>query len=251
MLVQIIGIRGLPIIVEGDDLAYLVLKAAEAQETPLEEGDIVVLTHVIVSRAEGRTIDLGEIEPSPIAVRFAEFTEKDPRLVEVILRDSKAVRRMAPGILITETMQGFVCANSGVDKSNVPGEDVVSPLPRDPDASALEFRTRIKKLAGIDIATIVSDTHGRAHKEGEVNVAIGASGFEVIRDRRGEYDLFGYELKVKRTAIADELAAAAELVIGQAEEKIPVAIIKGYQYETSEVSKASELIRSRDKDLFL
>jgi len=241
----------LPIIREGDDLASMIVDAARVQGTELMDGDIVVLSHVIVSRAEGRTVDLKDVEPSPIAERFAEFTMKDPRLVEVILGDSRAVRRMAPGVLITETRQGFVCANAGVDKSNVPGEDVVALLPEDPDSSAEAFRKRVLEVSGRRIAVIVCDTHGRGHRDGEVNVAVGASGLSVIRDRRGEFDLFGYELKVKRTAVADELASAAELVIGQADEGIPVAIIRGYDYEPSEESTARELVRPREKDLFI
>ncbi|MBC8224472.1 coenzyme F420-0:L-glutamate ligase, partial [Candidatus Bathyarchaeota archaeon] len=140
---EIIGIEGLPIIEEGDDLAALILEALNSQGNPLRNGDVVVLSHVIVSRAEGRTVDLSSVEPSEIALRYAEFTGKDPRLVEVVLSDSRAIRRMAPGVLITETWQGFVCANSGVDKSNVPGEEVVALLPEDPDGSARAFRDRV------------------------------------------------------------------------------------------------------------
>ena len=251
MKVEVIEVTGLPIIEEGDDIASMILGAAEAQGTPLMDGDIVVVSHVIVSRAEGRTIDLRDVEPSGAAERFAAFTGKDPRLVEVILGDARAVRRMAPGVLITETRQGFVCANSGVDRSNVPGEDVVALLPEDPDESARRIRGRIRELSGMEVAVIVCDTHGRAHRDGEVNVAVGASGLTVIRDRRGEHDLFGYELKVKRTAVADELASAAELVIGQAAEGVPAAIIRGYRYERSEASSARELVRPREKDLFI
>ncbi|HDI53040.1 MAG TPA: coenzyme F420-0:L-glutamate ligase, partial [Candidatus Bathyarchaeota archaeon] len=183
--------------------------------------------------------------------RIAAYTGKDPRLVEVVLSESRAIRRMAPGVLITETRQGFVCANSGVDKSNVPGETIVALLPEDPDDSARRIRERIEGLTGKRVAVIVSDTHGRAHRDGEINIAIGASGLEVIRDRRGERDLFGYMLQVKRTAIADELASAAELVIGQADEGIPAAIIRGYTYKPSETSRALKLVRPRGRDLFL
>jgi len=235
----------------GDDLAQLVVASSERQGTSLVDGDIVVLCHVIVSKAEGNVIDLKDVVPSIPAMNFAEYTGKDPRLVEVVLREARAVRRMAPGVLVTETRQGFVCANSGVDKSNVPGEDKVAPLPRDPDASAKAIRRRIKDLTNREVAVIVCDTHGRAHRDGEVNVAVGSSGLSVIRDRRGERDLFGYELHIKRTAVADELAAAAELVIGQADEGVPVAIIRGYRYVKSEESKATELVRPREKDLFI
>jgi len=251
MVVQIIGVEGLPIINPGDDLASLIVDAAERQGLSLKDGDILVISHIIVSRAEDRVIDLKNVKSSNAAENVAKYVGKDPRLVEVVLSDSRAIRRMAPGVLITETRQGFVCANAGVDKSNVPGEDVVALLPEDPDFSARRIRERIKGLRGCEIAVIISDTHGRAHRDGEVNVAIGSAGLSVIRDRRGEKDLFGYELKVKRTAIADELASAAELVVGQASEGIPVAIIRGYNYPRSDVSTARELVRARELDLFL
>ena len=250
-MICIIPLRGMPIVEEGDDVGRLIVEAAERQGTPIRDGDIIVVTHIIVSRAEGRIVDLEAVKPSEAAVRIAAFTGKDPRLVEVVLRESRAIRRMAPGVLITETRQGFVCANSGVDKSNVPGETIVALLPEDPDDSARRIRERIEGLTGKRVAVIVSDTHGRAHRDGEINIAIGASGLEVIRDRRGERDLFGYMLQVKRTAIADELASAAELVIGQADEGIPAAIIRGYTYKPSETSRALELVRPRGRDLFL
>lgn len=250
MHIKIIPVTNLPIIQEHDPLAVLITKALREQGDPLVDGDIIVLSHVIVSRAEGKTVDLKEVTPSQAAVNFAETTGKDPRLVEVVLREACSVRRMAPGVLITETKHGFVCANSGVDKSNVPGEDVVAPLPDNPDESARNIKDEVKKILGLDVAVIVADTHGRAHRDGEINVAVGASGFEVIRDRRGEFNLFGYEMKVKRTAVADELASAAELVIGQCDEGIPAAIIRGYHYTPSDESKATDLVRPREKDLF-
>jgi len=251
MMISIIPINGLPIVKFGDDLAKLALQTSSNQGTPILDGDILVLCHVIVSRAEGRVIDLKTIEPSVPAENFAAYTGKDPRLVEVILREARAVRRMGPGVLVTENRQGFVCANSGVDKSNVPGEDIVAPLPLDPDDSAKRIREKIMGISGRNVAIIVCDTHGRAHRDGEVNVAVGSSGLNVIRDRRGEKDLFGYELHIKRTAVADELAAAAELVIGQADEGVPAAIIRGYRFEKSEISKATELVRPRGMDLFI
>lgn len=251
MNVQILPVQGLPIIKKGDDLALLIHDSMIKVGVPLINGDILVLSHVIVSKAEGNLVDLKSVEPSTPASNFATYTGKDPRLVEVILREARAVRRMAPGVLVTETRQGFVCANSGVDKSNVSGDEVVAPLPKDPDWSAKTVRDRIMELSGKDVAVIVCDTHGRAHRDGEVNVAVGSSGLMVIRDRRGEKDLFGYELHVKRTAVADELAAAAELVIGQADEGIPAAVIRGYKYEKSDESKAIDLVRPRNLDLFI
>jgi len=248
---QIIGIEGLPIIKTGDNLAELVCKAAEKQGIPVRDGDILVVTHVIVSRAEGKIVNLDDVVPSEFAKSIAAQYDKDPAMVEVVLRESKSIKRMGDGKLITETKHGFVCANSGVDKSNVPGERIVALLPDDPDASAEKIRQEIKRLTGCDVAVIISDTHGRPLREGEINVAIGVAGIKPIKDRRGEKDLFGYVLRVKQTAVADELSSAAELVIGQADEAVPVAIIRGYKYPKSENAKATELIRPPEKDLFL
>ena len=247
MRFEVIGITGLPIIKEGDCLAELFLDACIKQGTPITDGDIIVASHVIVSRAEGNTVDLNTVKPSRIAENLAEYTHKDPRLVEVIMQNSRAIRRMAPGVLITETTQGFVCANAGVDKSNVPGDSIIAPLPVDGDASARRIREKIGK----DVAVIVCDTHGRPFRMGEVNVAVGVSGLNPVRDRRGEKDLFGYELKVKQTAVADELASAAELVIGQADEGIPAALIRGYRFERDLESTSEKLVRPREKDLFI
>ena len=251
MPIQIIPIRYLPIIKENDDLVKLTIKSLNKMGFQPKKKDVYVYSHVIISRVEGKHADLEKVNPSKIALNYAKFTGKDPRLVEIILRESRAIRRMTSGVLITETKHGFVCANSGVDKSNVPGENIVAPLPDDPDQSALKIRRRFKEISNVDVGVLIVDTHGRAHRNGEINVTIGASGFEVIRDRRGEKDLFGYELRVKRTAVADELASAAELVIGQSDEGVPVALIRGYDIIFSESSNAKELIRPREKDLFV
>ena len=251
MTIQIIPVQGLPIIKNDDDLAELTINAlAEIGLSP-QEKDVYVFSHVIVSRSEGKEFNLEDVHPSKTALEYAEFTGKDPRLVEVILGESRAIRRMAPGALITETKHGFVCANAGVDKSNVPGDTIVSPLPDDPDLSAKRIQRRLKELSGADVGVIVCDTHGRAHRDGEINVTVGTSGFEVIRDRRGEFDLFGYELRVKRTTVADELASAAELVIGQSDEGIPAALIRGYDLQLSDSSCARDIVRVRESDLFL
>lgn len=250
-IVKIIPVTGMPIIKEGDDIGLLICEAAARQGTPIEDGDIIVVTHVIVSRAEGNVVDLDSVVPSEFAKTVAENLKKDPALVEVILRESRSIARMGGGHLITETKHGFICANSGVDKSNVPGERKVALLPRDPDLSARRIRQRIKEVTGKDVAVIISDTHGRPLRDGEINVAIGVAGIKPIRDRRGERDLFGYVLKVKRVAVADELSSAAELVIGQANEGIPVAIIRGYNYERSEDATARSLIMPKERDLFL
>jgi len=249
--VEVIGARGLPIIKKGDDLAELICKTAEKQRTPIKDGDVIVITHVIASRAEGNTVNLDDVVPSEFAKTVAKQVGKDPALVEVILRESRGIVRMGDGHLITETKHGFVCANSGVDQSNVPGERIVAPLPKNPDLTARKIRKNIARLTGKDVAVIISDTHGRPLREGEVNIAVGVAGINPIRDRRGETDLFGYQLRVKQTAIADELASAAELVIGQAKEGIPVAIVRGYSYPKSEKASAKMLIRKRRKDLFI
>jgi len=250
-VVQIIGVKGLPIVKEGDDVAKLICDAAKQRGNPVQDGDIIVVTHVFASRAEGSVINLDTVVPSEFAKAWAQKFDKDPALVEVVLRESKRIVRMDDGKLITETKHGFICANSGVDRSNVLGERNVALLPKNPDSTARKIRRRIAKLTGKDVAIIVSDTHGRPLREGEINMAIGVAGINPIRDRRGETDLFGYILKIKRTAIADELASAAELVIGQANEGIPVAIIRGYPHSRSEKAKATELIRPKREDLFI
>ena len=250
-MIQIIGVKGLPILKEGDNLAKLICNAAEQQRTPIQEGDILVVTHVVVSRAEGNVVNLDSVVPSDFAKSFAQRFDKDPALIETILRESRSIVRMGDGKLITETKHGFICANAGVDQSNVPGERNVAPLPKNPDRSAQEIRRSIMRLTGKDVAVIISDTQGRPLRKGEINVAVGVAGINPIRDRRGEKDLFGYALRVKKTAIADELSSAAELVIGQADEGIPVAIIRGYQYPKSERARATDLIRPREEDLFM
>ena len=249
--VEVLAITGLPIIKEGDNLASLICQAAENQGTPIQNGDVIVVTHVIVSRAEGTVVDLETVTPSTFAKTVSKTTSKDPRLVEVILRESKSIVRMRDRKLITETKHGLVCANSGIDQSNVPGNTVVAPLPENADQSAKGIRQKIRKLTTKDVAVIVSDTHGRPLRQGEINIALGTSGFEPLRDRRGEKDLFGYTIRIKRTAIADELASAAELVIGQTNEAIPVAIIRGYSYPKSETATAKKLIRLPEEDLFI
>jgi coenzyme F420-0:L-glutamate ligase/coenzyme F420-1:gamma-L-glutamate ligase len=250
-MIRIIGLEGLPIVKEGDDLAELICAGAERGGVRIEDGDVVVITHVAVSRAEGSVVNLDEVEPSEFAQSLGRRLNKDPALVEVVLRQSKSIVRMGDGNIICETMHGFVCANAGVDRSNVAGDRNVALLPVDPDGSARRVRRRIRELTGRDVAVVVSDTQGRPLRDGQVNVAIGVAGIDPIRDRRGESDLFGYVLTVKRTAVADELASAAELVIGQADEGVPAAIIRGYPYPRSEEAKATKLIMPREKDLFI
>jgi coenzyme F420-0:L-glutamate ligase / coenzyme F420-1:gamma-L-glutamate ligase len=248
--VKIIAVENLPLIEKGNNLAELISNAAKNQGTPLQENDIIVVTHVVVSKAEGNIINLDDVLPTERAKEIAQQTSKDPALVEVILRETKEIVRIGQNSIITETNSGIVCANAGIDRSNVSGVRNVVPLPKNPNASAQNIRQGIKQLTGVNVAVIVSDTHGRPLRLGEINVAVGVAGIEPIRDRRGEKDLFGYVLRIKQTAIADELSSAAELVIGQADEGIPAAIIRGYNYETIEGAATMELIRAKEKDLF-
>ena len=249
--ISIIAVESLPLIKSGDNLAQLIADAAKKQGTPLQDKDVIVITHVAVSKAEGNIINLDKVTPSKRAKEIAQETSKDPALVEVILRETKEIVRLGQNSIITETNSGVICANAGVDRSNVSGDRNVVPLPKDPNASAQKIRREIKRLTGADVAVIVSDTHGRPFRLGEINVAVGVAGMKPLRDRRGEKDLFGYVLRIKMTAIADELASAAELVIGQANEGIPAAIIRGYQhYQPAEAASPAEITRSKEKDLF-
>ena len=249
--IEIIPVKNLKVINEGDDIGKLIVTATNQQGTPLQEGDVIVVTHVIISRAESNVINLDDVIPSEFANNIAKKYSKDSALIEVILRESNSITRMGDGHIIAETKHGFICANAGVDHSNVPGKRNVAPLPKDPDLSARKIRTRINEMIGKDIAVIISDTHGRALRRGEINVAIGVSGIKPLRDRRNEKDLFEYKLRIKQTAIVDEICSAAELVMGQADEGIPAAIIKGYQYDKKEEVSIQELVWPKSKSLFI
>jgi coenzyme F420-0:L-glutamate ligase/coenzyme F420-1:gamma-L-glutamate ligase len=246
--VRIIGLPGLPVIVPGVDLAALLCDVAGNAGITFEPGDVLVVTQKIVSKAEGALVDLRQIDPSPLAKRFAKQWDKDARLVEVVLRQSRRIVKMDRGVLITETHHGFICANAGVDQSNIEGQDMVAVLPPDPDASARAIRQGVYERLGVALAVIISDTFGRPWREGLVNVAIGLAGMTAIRDYTGLRDAQGYELKVTALAIADELAAAAELVMNKLD-NVPVAVVRGYDYPQGEGS-LSQLIRPPERDLF-
>jgi len=248
--VTLLGIDGLPEFAEGDDVGALLVQACAAQGTALTAGDVLVVTQKIVSKAEGRVVDLNTITPSALAVDFARRWDKDARAVEVVLSESVRVVRMENGIVITETRHGFVCANSGVDASNVGtgSVDFVVLLPEDSDASARRIRDRVRELVGIDVPVIVSDTFGRPWREGAGDVAIGVAGLEPLWDYRGKHDNDGRELHSTVIAVADELASAAELVTNKLT-RVPAAIIRGYPYKPGE-SGIAPMIRERDKDLF-
>lgn len=241
-------IPGIPELSPGDDLPGLIVKCATEAGSGLQEHDVLVVAQKAVSKAEGCLVDLATIEPSAFARAWAEKWGKDPRATEVVLRESSRIVRMDHGVLISETKHGFVCANAGVDASNVGGHDVLCLLPPDPDASAQRIRDAIQQRLGIDVAVIISDTFGRPWRESLTNVAIGLAGMAAIRDYVGLTDTHGYELRVTTLADADELAAAAELVMGKIAQ-VPAAIIRGFKYEAADGS-ARQLVRAPEKDMF-
>jgi len=257
MSLTIIGLEGFPIWTSGQkhDLHQEIIacleRACKMQLSCLEDGDILVVTHKIVSKAEGSVIDLRSVTPSVRALGLAHLTDKDPRLVEVILRESKEILRVAEGLIITEHRLGFVCANAGVDRSNSgdPSGQQVVLLPKDPDHSAQEIRQALWENFRKDIGVIISDTHGRAFRNGIIGICIGIAGVPALRDLRGRSDLFGYTMNSSIECIADELAAAASLVMGQCDEGIPLALIKGLPWSYQE-SSFREIIREKEKDLF-
>ena len=245
---EIIGLDGLGEIGRGDSIARLVYQACSENDVTLVREDILVVAHKIVSKAEGRIIRLEEVRPSARALELSrELNSKDARLVEVILSESRRIVRIGRGAIIVETHHGFICANAGVDLSNV-GLGMVALLPKDPDRSAREIRGGIQRLGGAAPAVIISDSFGRAWRLGTVDVAIGVSGLKPLKDDRGRNDRYGYELKASVAAVADELAAAAELVMGKTG-AVPVAVIRGYGVEREEGS-AQELLRPEAEDLF-
>ena len=247
--VTLISIHGIPLIQPGDDLVRIILERLKVSRNPLKSGDILILTQKIVSKAEEAMVDLRSCRPSRKAIRLARSCSKDVRLVEVILRESKKVLRKGPNLLITEHKQGWVCANAGIDYSNVAGE-YVTLLPKDPDRTASKIRRKIKELSGVEVAVIIADSHGRPFRKGAVGVALGSSGITALVDKRGEEDLFHYRLKSTEIALADELASAASLLMGQTNEGIPVVIIRGLKYPKGH-SNARDLIRPEEMDLFL
>jgi coenzyme F420-0:L-glutamate ligase/coenzyme F420-1:gamma-L-glutamate ligase len=242
---EILPVQGIPEVRPGDDLPELITRAAGESLRP---GDVLVVTHKIVSKAEGRLVDLSAVEPSALAKGFAARYGRDPRQIEVVLRESRRIVRMERGLVIAETHHGFVCANAGVDASNVPGDDTVCLLPMDPDASAAGLREALAALTGSDLAVIVSDSFGRTWREGITNVAIGVSGMSPLADYRGKRDPHGYPLEASVLAVADELAASSELVMGKTA-GIPAAIVRGYPYEPA-AGTGRALIMPPERDLF-
>lgn len=251
MALTLTPLLGIPMVQAGDSLTEVVLAGLQESAIELQEGDILVLAQKIVSKAEGRQISLTTIQPSQRALELARKTEKDARFVELVLRESRSVLRYRVGTLIVEHRQGFVCANAGIDHSNVQDdEDTYLLLPEDADASAQRLREDLRIATGVrDLGILIIDSHGRAWRMGTVGVAIGLAGLPGLVDMRGEKDLFGYQLRVTQVAAADELAAAASLMMGQAAEGRPVVHVRGFPFRLRE-GNLEELIRPKELDLF-
>ena len=242
---EILAVEGVPEVRPGDDLADIIVRAAGED---LRAGDILVVTHKVVSKAEGRIVDLRTVEPSALAKRFAAEYGKDPRQIEVVLRESRRIVRMDRGVIISETHHGFVCANAGVDASNVPGRESLCLLPVAPDASAQKLREQLADLTELDLPVIISDSFGRTWRFGITDVAVGLSGMEPLADYRGGKDPHGNPLEASVLAVADEIAAAAELVMGKTD-GLPVAIVRGYGYERAAGSNRN-LLMPPERDMF-
>ncbi len=242
----------IPLIQRGDDLAAIILRAARDANISLQDGDVLVLAQKIVSKAEGRAVRLQDVTPSPRAVELARESQKDARFCEVVLWDTREILRVRPGLIIVETVHGWVCANAGIDHSNVAprdGAEWVLRLPADADASARDLRERLRAATSREIAMIINDTHGRAWRNGAVGVAIGVAGVPAVEDLRGQPDLFGYELQVTLVGIADQIASAASLLQGQADEGRPIIHARGIPL-TPRDGSAREIVRAKEMDLF-
>ena len=242
-------VHGLPEVCPGDDLAALVLAGLERSRLTLRPWDVVVVTHKAVSKAEGALVDLATVVPSPEAVDFARRSGGDPRVVEVALRESRRVLRVGLGVLVCETHGGLVCANAGVDRSNIPGADSVTLLPRDPDASAAALRSAwLDDAGGGPLGVVICDSFGRPFREAQVNVAVGVAGMPALTDHRGLPDSTGQLMQASVLATADEIASAAELVMGKVD-AIPVALVRGLRW-SGEGRGSAELQRDPERDLF-
>ena len=248
---RILGLKGFPLVKPGDDIAGLVLERARRLHIRIENNDVLVIGHKIISKSEGRIVRLSQIKASTRAVRISRKCLKDPRLVQLIIGESRQIIKAKPGVLLAETRQGIICLNAGVDKSNVEGTDAYCLLPKDPKLSAARIAKRILERTGKSVQVIITDTYSRPFRAGQTEFAIGASGLEPFVDYRGARDLFGNILKFKFVSITDELASAAELVMGQGAEGVPAAIIKGAKrIRTSSRNIGSKLTMNRSRDLF-
>jgi coenzyme F420-0:L-glutamate ligase/coenzyme F420-1:gamma-L-glutamate ligase len=245
---QIIPIRISTDIRLHDNLNDKIIEAIDNSHIEIRNGDILVVTHKIVSKAEGQIVDLNTVKPSMRAIKLADEQGKDPRIMELILKESTQILRAKNGIIISETKHGFVCANAGVDQSNVEGDMAVL-LPVAPDEAARRLQKEVEKKVGKEIAVVITDTFGRTFRNGQTNVAIGISGINPIKSYIGTYDMYGKKLKVTEIAVVDEIASAAELVMGKAE-GTPAAIIRGYDFEKTAGTSIKSLLRTRERDIF-
>lgn len=245
----LIGLSGVPIVAPGDDLSSITAEAAAVSGISLSNGDVAVVAQKIVSKAEGRLVSLADVTAGRRAVSLAAEVEKDPRLVELVLSESRSVLRCRPGLLIVVHRSGMILANAGIDTSNVAGDDHVLLWPNDPDASAARLRAGLRRRLGIEVGVVVNDSVGRPWRLGTVGLAIGVAGLPGLVDLRQRLDLHGRELRVSETALADEIAAAASVVMGQADEGRPIVVARGVPYARRDGS-ASELVRPVEHDLF-
>jgi coenzyme F420-0:L-glutamate ligase/coenzyme F420-1:gamma-L-glutamate ligase len=250
--ISIIGLENIPLVKPGDDIAQLIFDAIKSEHLDLLDGDMIVISQKVVSKAQGLLVDISTIQAKKSARSIAKRTRKDPRLIELILRDSTKVLRADSQAVVVRKRNGFICLNAGVDKSNVSGRLVYARLPVDPDRSADEIRRKLEQLSRRTLGVIIADTYSRPFRVGQVELAIGIAGMEPIVDYRGQDDLFGYRLRYKYVGLADEIAAAAELVMGQGRERIPVAIVRGLsRLRRSEVENLSrKLMLGKKMDLF-
>ncbi len=246
------GLEGFPLVKHGDDVAKLIVEVCGKNGVEIEAGDIVVVAQKILSKAEGRVVSLRGLVPSERAKDLAKLTGKSSRFVELVLKESRRVLKASKDILLVEDKRGLVCINAGIDKSNVEGRGRLALLPENPDVSAEKCRVRIKELTGKDVAVVVCDTYSRPFRRGQVNYAIGIAGVKPFKDYRGQKDLFGQVLKVKNVAVIDEIAAAAELLMGQAVEAMPVVVFKGLSSLMASCEKygMADVFISEREDLF-
>jgi coenzyme F420-0:L-glutamate ligase/coenzyme F420-1:gamma-L-glutamate ligase len=252
LVLSLIPVDNLPLIRQGDPLASMIADALGAADTPLRDGDVLVIAQKVVSKAEGRIVRLRDVEPSNEALTLASRAAKDPRVVQLILQESREILRVRPGLIVVEDVRGFVCANAGIDRSNIEqhGEDEeVALLPVDSDLSARRIRAELYELTGMWIAVLINDSHGRAWREGTVGVTIGLAGMSPVWDRRGDVDLTGYTLEHTILGLADEIAAAASLLMGPASEGIPAVLVRGLTVPPGD-GRATELQRPKEMDLF-
>lgn len=245
------ALPGIPLIGPGDDLAAHIIAAAGAAQVAFELGDVLVVTSKIVSKAEGRVFDLAAVTPSAEALQLAAETDKDPRMVELVLRESVGVSRKRKHALVVAHRLGFVSANAGIDQSNLDGgESHALLLPLDPDASARVIRDRVRAACGVDVGVVISDSHGRPFRLGNVGVAIGLAGVPALRDLRGARDLFGRELRISIQGFADQIAALANLLSGEGAEGLPVVVVRGLHYDLAEDARAADAYRPPEQDMY-